>query len=94
MGRSFDRGGKSRKERMRGKRRAYLHAERDKEACEAVRLAKRSQQAADVTMSTPRRSPPVTAHITVAASQVMPVAAQKQPGFFSRTFGRLFGKAA
>lgn len=94
MGRSFDRGGQSRKERMRGKRRAYLQAERDKEAREAVRQARHSQLAADVTMSAPRRSPPVTAHITVAASQVTPAAAQKRPGFFSRTFGRLFGKAA
>jgi RecA-family ATPase len=94
MGRSFDRGGQSRKERMRGKRRAYLHAERDREAQEAVRQAKRENLVAGATMSAPRHTPPVTAHITVGASQAMPAVAQKRPGFFSRTFGRLFGKAA
>ena len=94
MGRSFDRGGQSRKERMRGKRRAFLQAERDKEAREAVRQAKYENLVAGAVMSAPRRAPPVTAHINVAASQVTPSAAPKRPGFFSRTFGRLFGKAA
>ncbi|MEJ2123594.1 MAG: hypothetical protein P8Y67_04390 [Alphaproteobacteria bacterium] len=99
MGRSFDRGGQSRKERMRGKRRAYQQAERDKEAREAVRMAKRSQQIADVTMGATRRRPPVTAQITVAASNSTAASAtsaapQKRSGFFTRAFSRLFGKAA
>lgn len=42
MGRSFDRGGQSRKERERGKRRNYRQEERDREAREAVIQAKRS----------------------------------------------------
>jgi hypothetical protein len=96
MGRSFDRGGQSRKERMRGKRRAYLQAERDREAREAVRQAKCDNLAAGATMSAPRHTPPVTAHITVVASNATAssTASQKRPGFFSRTIGRLFGKAA
>lgn len=43
MGRSFDRGGRSRKERESGKRRAFQQAERDREARQAVIQAKRTQ---------------------------------------------------
>lgn len=48
MGRSFDRGGRSRKERERGKRRAFQQAERDREARQDLVQARRTQQMAAV----------------------------------------------
>lgn len=94
MGRSFDRGGQNRKERMRGKRRAYQQAERDREARDAVRQARSSGRPV-VAVNASQHHPQVVAAAVMAAA---PVASQpataKQPGFFARTFGRLFGKAA
>ena len=102
MGRSFDRGGQSRKERMRGKRRAFQQAERDREARDAVRQARHSDKLAAMAANT-RQASNVTA--TLAAStvttatvtqipQASATATHKQPGFFTRAISRLFGKAA
>jgi hypothetical protein len=97
MGRSFDRGGRSRKERERGKRRAYLHAERDKEARNDVFQAKRM---ATGTAST-RRKPHKTRHaepvvIMETVSQATPAIAvtRKPSGLLSQFFNRIFKKKA
>jgi hypothetical protein len=103
MGRSFDRGGQSRKERERGKRRSYRQAERDREARDAVTQAKRTAAAAALTRRTPSR---VTA-ISSAPGMMAPMGAQdasirkptiiieqKRPGFLAQVFGRFFKKSA
>jgi hypothetical protein len=106
MGRSFDRGGQNRKEKERGKRRAYRQAERDREAREAVMQAKRT---ATAEFTKRRRSPrvepfvmpPLTIHAQtqVRASakpmepSIPPAREHKRPGFFSQVFG-LFKKSA
>lgn len=98
MGRSFDRGGQSRKERMRGKRRAYQQAERDREARDAVMQArhagfqaksKRPRDAASVLSPVAVPDIPLTRPATITA-----INGQKRPGFFARFFKRILGKAA
>jgi hypothetical protein len=98
MGRSFDRGGRSRKERMRGKRRAYQQAERDREAREAVMQARR-----EALLARGRRPQPAAPVLSAAAVRDVPLARpaaitavidQKRPGFFTRVFKRMLGKAA
>jgi hypothetical protein len=99
MGRSFDRGGQSRKEREKGKRRAYRQAERGREAMEAVVQAKR-RGAADYS---PQLKAPRIAAATVAVSPRIhaappperPVAIleQKRPGFIAKFLG-MFKKSA
>jgi hypothetical protein len=93
MGRSFDRGGQSRKERMRGKRRAYQQAERDREARDAV------MQARHATLQAKGKWPRDTVLSSVAVPDIplaRPAAIidQKRPGFFARVFSRILGKAA
>lgn len=98
MGRSFDRGGRSRKEREHGKRRAYQQAERDKEARQAVMQAKRMRAVAEAAskhqpvfstriapVETARPLPP---HIPVG------VIAPKKPGFVTQLLRRFFKKSA
>jgi hypothetical protein len=98
MGRSFDRGGQSRKERERGKRRAYRQAEQNREALEAVRLAKRKSDLAEFSRLTASRtaSTPaaVTAHTVVQPIRPVAIIEQKQPGFLAKMFGRIFRKSA
>ncbi|WP_088347221.1 MULTISPECIES: hypothetical protein [Rhodomicrobium] len=98
MGRSFDRGGQNRKERERGKRRSFRQNERDREARDAVMLAKRT--AAMVAMAGNRAPRVAAAAATVSNVRDMPVhtpAAINQPaqrpGFFA-AIGRLFKKSA
>ena len=95
MGRSFDRGGQSRKELMRGKRRAYQQAERDREARDAVAQARRT----GVTAGASRRlysEPAVVAPDiqTTRPSAITAIIDHKRPGFFTRVMKRMFGKAA
>ena len=99
MGRSFDRGGRSRKERERGKRHAYRQAERDREAREAVMQAKRT--AAQTALANRRAAQPAPLAVTATASVVAtPPAPQttstqrKRPGFLAQVFGRIFRKSA
>jgi hypothetical protein len=99
MGRSFDRGGRSRKERERGKRHAYRQAERDREAREAVMQAKR--MAAQTALANRRTAQPATPAVTATVNAVAtPPAAQtaptqlKRPGFLAQVFGRIFRKSA
>jgi hypothetical protein len=107
MGRSFDRGGQNRKEKERGKRRAYRQAERDREAREAVMTAKRTATSADFTKRRrpPRVAPTVMAPLPMHAQaqkqatakpmepSIPPAREHKRPGFFSQVFG-LFKKSA
>jgi hypothetical protein len=99
MGRSFDRGGQSRKEREKGKRRAYRQAERNREAMEAVVQAKHR----GVADYSPQLKAPRVAAATAAMSHRVhaappierPVAVleQKRPGFIAKFFG-MFKKSA
>ena len=100
MGRSFDRGGRSRKEREHGKRRAYQQAERDREARQAVIQAKRTEALAEVSR---KRQPAAAAPIATVAMEIaqppapdvpVVVIAQKKPGFVAQVFRRLFKKSA
>ena len=98
MGRSFDRGGQNRKEKERGKRRAYRHAERDREAREAVMQAKHTANSAE--FSKRRRPPRVAPVAPVATAQGRPMEPSipqarehKRPGFLSQVFG-FFKKSA
>jgi hypothetical protein len=104
MGRSFDRGGQSRKERERGKRRSYRQAEQNREALEAVRQAKRKEGTADIVrMTTARKvAGPVAASyhpnvqpMQTAVQPTRPVAIiePKRPGLLAKVFG-LFKKSA
>ena len=98
MGRSFDRGGKSRKERERGKRRAFQQAERDREARQAVMQAKHTEFLAEVA----RRRQPVASAPMAAVETAQPAApdipvaivTQKRPGFVAQLFSRFFKKSA
>jgi 5'-3' exonuclease len=100
MGRSFDRGGKNRKERERGKRRANRQAERDREAREAVMQAK---SAARLEAISRKMGTPAMAATNISAMGASPVAAppptpaqviqQERSGFLSM-FKRLFKKSA
>ena len=108
MGRSFDRGGQTRKERERGKRRSHRQAERDREAREAVMQAKRT--ALLTTMARNRIAAAAAASPAIAlaaapgadtppAPQIVPAAApahavQKRPGLLARMFGGIFKKSA
>ncbi len=96
MGRSFDRGGRSRKERMRGKRRAYQQAERDREAREAVTQARREaiQERAKRNGTVPVRPAVAVSDIPAARPAITAVIDQKRPGLFARVFKRILGKAA
>ncbi len=97
MGRSFDRGGRSRKERERGKRRAYLQAERDKEARADVLRAKRMAPGPVLVQSERLRPVPAASavHEQTAVQKTPAVAVKaKRPGFFSQVIGRLFKKSA
>jgi hypothetical protein len=98
MGRSFDRGGRSRKEREHGKRRAYQQAERDREARQAVMQAKRMEALVEASR---KRQPVVSAPIAPVETARPPVPnipvaaiAQKKPGFVTQLLRRLFKKAA
>jgi hypothetical protein len=97
MGRSFDRGGQSRKERERGKRRSYRQAERNREALEAVAQAKFK---ADLV---PRvKAPRIAAEAAITprmpgtppANRPVAILEQKRPGFIASFFGRIFKKSA
>jgi hypothetical protein len=100
MGRSFDRGGRSRKEREHGKRRAYQQAERDREARQAVTQAKRTEALTEISG---KRRPAAAAPIALMAMETaqppapdIPVAviAERKPGFVAQVFRRLFKKSA
>jgi hypothetical protein len=101
MGRSFDTGGRNRKERERGKRRASRQAERDREAREAVMQAKSAARLEAI--SGRMRPPAVAAATSVPSMGASPVAAppptpaqviqQERSGFLSM-FKRLFKKSA
>jgi hypothetical protein len=102
MGRSFDRGGQNRKEKERGKRRAYRQAERDREAREALMHAKQTTTAAEFAKR--RRPPRLTPaapvmgaheqpHARPMEPSIPPAREHKRPGFFSQVFG-FFKKSA
>jgi hypothetical protein len=94
MGRSFDRGGQSRKERMRGKRRAFQQAERDKEMREAVMQARRTATKASAVSRRQFYGEPVAAAPEVEMphpATIAAITAEKQPGFLTRVFSRIFG---
>ena len=97
MGRSFDRGGQNRKERERGKRRSSRQAERDREAREAVVIAKRTSA---MTAFANNRTIRSTAGANVVAmpdvQPKIPVAVieQKRPGFFAKVINLFFKKSA
>jgi hypothetical protein len=91
MGRSFDRGGQSRKERMRGKRRAFQQAERDKEMREAVTQARRTATKSGAAGRRQFYSEPVAAAPEVEMPHPAAITAEKQPGFLSRVISRFFG---
>jgi hypothetical protein len=98
MGKSFDRGGLSRKEREHGKRRAYQQAERDKEARQTVKRAKHMEVIADASY---RRQPvfsapiaPVETTCPLAHDIPVRVIAQKKSGFVTQLLRRFFKKAA
>jgi hypothetical protein len=103
MGRSFDRGGQNRKEKERGKRRAYQQAERDREAREAVLQAQRATALA--TLARQRQQPRIEAEPAHApnvvelapqraAAAAAAAAEQKRPGFLAQMFKRIFKKSA
>jgi hypothetical protein len=100
MGRSFDRGGQSRKERSRGKRRAFQQAERDKEMRDAAMQARREAIKPGAGYGKQTHTAPATVYAAAAQvelpSPVIAAAAleQKPSGFISRVFGRIFGRAA
>jgi hypothetical protein len=102
MGRSFDRGGRSRKEREHGKRRAYQQAERDKDARQAMMQARHMKV---VAVPPSRRQPVISAPIVPVVEIAPPVItdipempvgiiAQKKSGFVSQFLSRFFGKSA
>jgi hypothetical protein len=97
MGRSFDRGGRSRKEREHGKRRAYQQAERDREARQAVIQARRMEILAEASRKRqPVMSAPKPMEIAQPPAPDIPAAAtlQKKPGFVGQLLRRLFKKSA
>lgn len=105
MGRSFDRGGQNRKEKERGKRRAYQQAERDREAREAVlqaqratalaTLARKKQQAvANDAVDSAVQAPNVVELAPQRAAAAAAASQQKRPGFFAQMFGFIFKKSA
>jgi hypothetical protein len=96
MGRSFDRGGQSRKEKSRSKRRAFQQAEREREMRDVLMQARRSDMKAVRATSKVYREPTPAVAAMQAATQppVTAILDQKRPGFLSRVFGRIFGKAA
>jgi hypothetical protein len=100
MGRSFDRGGQNRKERERGKRRAYRHAERDREAREAVLQGQRAAALAILArrkQATAEQAAPAAVSMPELPPQRPPIAVveqQKRPGFLSQMFQRIFKKSA
>lgn len=99
MGRSFDRGGRSRKEREHGKRRAFQQAERDREALQAVSQAKKRTQALAAESRKRQAASPaiITAVETTqppAPDIAVPSVAQNKPGFLTQVFRRLFKKSA
>jgi hypothetical protein len=99
MGRSFDRGGRSRKEREHGKRRAFRQAERDREALQAVIQAKkRTQVLAAESRKRQSPSPAIIAAVETAQPPApdiaVPVVAQAKPGFLAQVFRRFFKKSA
>jgi hypothetical protein len=99
MGRSFDRGGRSRKEREHGKRRAYQQAERDRESRQAVIQAKRTEAMA---AAVSRKRQPISSAAMTPMETAQPPApdipagaiAQAKPGFLTQVFRRLFKKSA
>jgi hypothetical protein len=94
MGRSFDRGGQSRKERSRGKRRAFQQAERDKEMREAVMQARRTATKASTASRRQFYSEPAAAMPEIETPHpavIAAITAEKQPGFFTRVISRIFG---
>jgi hypothetical protein len=98
MGKSFDRGGLSRKEREHGKRRAYQQAERDKEARQTVKRAKHMEV---IAYASNRRQPAFSAPIApvettrpLAHDIPVRVIAQKKSGFVTQLLRRFFKKAA
>lgn len=102
MGRSFDRGGQSRKEREKGKRRAYRQAERNREALEAVVQAKRrgTVEYFPVKAKAPRVAAAATMAVTPRMQHAAPplerpvaIIEQKPAGFISKFFS-MFKKAA
>jgi hypothetical protein len=109
MGRSFDRGGRSRKERERGKRHAYRQAERDREARDAVMQGKRAaaQEALAKRRMTRITTAAAAAGVTVPVASVTAqivrmeavvasaaAAERKRSGFLAQFFGRIFKKSA
>ncbi len=79
---------------MRGKRRAFQQAERDKEMREAVMQARRTATKSGAACRWQFYSEPVAAapevdmpHPAVIAA----ITAEKQPGFLTRVFSRIFG---
>jgi hypothetical protein len=99
MGRSFDRGGRSRKEREHGKRRAYQQAERDRESRQAVMQAKRTEAMAAAVSR--QRQPIASAAMTPIETAQPPAPdipvgpiAQEKAGFLTQVFRRLFKKSA
>jgi hypothetical protein len=96
MGRSFDRGGQSRKEKMRSKRRAFQQAERDREMRDAVMQARRTEMKAVRATAKVALVAGAVAHQSQSVAQpaVTAIIDQKRQGFLSRVFGRIFGKAA
>ena len=99
MGRSFDRGGQSRKEREKGKRRSFRQAERNREAMEAVVQAKRKGTPGEYYggVKAPRvAAAAATSRIQSAPPVERPVAIieQKRPGFIAKFLGRIFKKSA
>jgi hypothetical protein len=98
MGKSFDRGGLSRKEREHGKRRAYQQAERDKEARQTVKRAKHMEV---IAYASNRRQPVSSAPISpvettrpLAHDITVRVIAQNKSGFLTQLLRRFFKKAA
>lgn len=81
---------------MRSKRRAFQQAERDREMRDAVMQARRTEMKAIRAAAKTHRETAGAASMmqSVAQSAVTAIIDQKRPGFLSRVFGRIFGKAA
>jgi hypothetical protein len=99
MGRSFDRGGQNRKERERGKRRSYRQAERDREARDAVMLAKRTAALTAFANNRKLRASASGGANVIAMEEIQPkipvaIIEQKRPGFFSQVIKLFFKKSA
>lgn len=98
MGRSFDRGGKSRKERERGKRRAYQQAERDREARGELIRAKRQMERSIMAQSNSSHAVSAAAsapNATISLQRNPAISTERpQGGFLSRIFSRIFKKSA